>query len=44
VASFYGMNVNLPLAEHPLAFVITLGISLGFALLVVIVFWKKDWF
>jgi len=44
VASFYGMNVALPLAEHPLAFLITLGIALGIALVVVVVFWKKDWF
>ena len=44
VASFYGMNVDLPLDEHPFAFFITLGIALVSALMVVIVFWKKDWF
>ncbi|HEY4690989.1 MAG TPA: magnesium transporter CorA family protein [Anaerolineae bacterium] len=44
VASFYGMNVGLPFQDHPLAFMLTLGIALGIAVLVVILFWKKDWF
>jgi magnesium transporter len=44
VASFYGMNVDLPMQNHPLAFAITLAVALGIAFLVVIVFWRKDWF
>lgn len=44
VASFYGMNVDLPMQNHPLAFLLTLAVALGIALLVVIVFWRKDWF
>lgn len=44
VASFYGMNVDLPLAEHPQAFLITLFVAVGLALFVVVVFWRKDWF
>jgi len=44
VASFYGMNVALPLASYPYAFAMTLGVSLVISLLVVLVFRKKDWF
>ena len=44
IASFYGMNVGVPLGEHPLAFLIILGISLVVALAVVVIFWRKDWF
>lgn len=44
VASFYGMNVDLPLQEHFLAFPLTLGMALLLMGAVVVVFWKKDWF
>jgi len=44
IASFYGMNVGLPLGEHPLAFLGVLGVSVFVALAVVLVFWRKDWF
>jgi len=44
VASLYGMNVELPLQEHPLAFPFTLALAFGLGLIVVVVFWKKDWF
>ena len=44
VASFFGMNVRLPFAEHPLAFLLTLGISILISLTAVFVFWKRDWF
>ncbi len=43
VASLYGMNVTLPLAEHPHAFWITLAISAAISLVVVVIFAKKDW-
>jgi magnesium transporter len=43
IASFYGMNVNLPLDEHPWAFPIIIGISVLVAALVLVVFWRKDW-
>ena len=32
VASLYGMNVTLPLQEHPAAFPIVLGVSFGISL------------
>lgn len=35
VASFYGMNVGLPFQQHPAAFLITVGISLGLSALAV---------
>lgn len=44
IASFFGMNVNLPLNEqHPLAFPFTLLLSLGISLAVAVIFWKRDW-
>ncbi|HLB48289.1 MAG TPA: magnesium transporter CorA family protein [Anaerolineales bacterium] len=44
VASIYGMNVELPLGKHPLAFAIVMGLSLLMSILVAVIFWKKDWF
>jgi magnesium transporter len=43
IASLYGMNVRLPLEDHPLAFLLILAFSLGVALFVVVVFWRRDW-
>lgn len=43
VASFYGMNVGLPFAAHPLAFVMVVGVSLGIALVVIWVFVRRNW-
>jgi magnesium transporter len=44
VASFYGMNVDLPLQGSPFAFPFTLLVSIGLSLTVVLVFLKKNWF
>ena len=44
VASFYGMNVDLPLSGHAWAFVAIIGIALLMSLISVFVFWKRDWF
>lgn len=44
VASFYGMNVGLPGAEHPLAFLWVLGVSLGLTLAATWFFYKRNWF
>jgi magnesium transporter len=43
IASFFGMNIDLPLEQHPLAFPITLLISFGVSLIVALIFWKRDW-
>ncbi|MBL8057316.1 MAG: magnesium transporter CorA family protein [Anaerolineales bacterium] len=43
VASLYGMNVPLPGAEHPLAFLGVLGAAVAVSALVAFVFWRKDW-
>ncbi len=43
VASFYGMNVNLPLQQHPWAFIGILSVALAGSLFVVTVLWRKDW-
>jgi magnesium transporter len=43
VASFYGMNVALPLAAHPFAFSITLGGSILLSAILFVVFAYKKW-
>ena len=43
VASIFGMNVALPLQDHPAAFWLILGASFIVALVVVVVFWRRDW-
>ena len=44
VASFYGMNVTLPLEGHPHAFPLVLGICLAVSLTAAVIFYKRDWF
>ncbi len=44
VASFFGMNVNLPGEGHPLAFLSVLGLSLGLTALATFIFYKRNWF
>ena len=44
IASFYGMNVPLPLENHPNAFLISMGLSFAISLTVVYIFCKHDWF
>lgn len=44
VASFYGMNVGLPLQNLPYAFLLILIFSLAISFVVVLVFLKKNWF
>ena len=44
VASFYGMNVELPFAHSPFAFPIVIGMSLTLTAVAVFFFVKRDWF
>lgn len=44
VASFFGMNVDLPLQGHPAAFLYTILVSVLFVALATYVFVKRDWF
>ncbi|HRJ74765.1 MAG TPA: magnesium transporter CorA family protein [Anaerolineales bacterium] len=44
VASFYGMNVNLPGEGNPLAFLAVIGISLTLTAIATYIFYKRDWF
>lgn len=44
VASFFGMNVSLPMASHPLAFLSTIGLSFLISLTAAYIFWRRDWF
>lgn len=43
VGSLYGMNINLPLQNHPLAFFIVLASIFVISLLFVIIFYIKKW-
>ena len=44
VAAFFGMNVDLPGAGHPLAFTSVFGIAIALTALVTFIFYKRDWF
>lgn len=43
VGSFFGMNVDIPLDNNPIAFPLVVGGTLLFALLVLIFLKRKDW-
>jgi magnesium transporter len=43
VSSFYGMNVRLPLADHPYAFFMVLGLAALLSTLAVVYFVKRRW-
>jgi magnesium transporter len=43
VASFYGMNVNLPGEGHPYAFLSIFGFSLILTTTAAFIFYKRDW-
>lgn len=43
VASFFGMNVNLPIANHPLAFWFVMGLAISLAAGILVFFWRKQW-
>ncbi|MGE5123354.1 MAG: magnesium transporter CorA family protein [Acidobacteriaceae bacterium] len=43
IASFYGMNVKLPLDGHPLAFLLTVLLAVVVVTIVGIIFWRRDW-
>jgi len=44
VASFYGMNVNLPFDKSPFAFAFLLVVSLVLSFLIVFIFNRRKWF
>ncbi len=44
VASFYGMNVNLPGDELPFAFLSIIGLSVGLSAIATYIFYKRNWF
>lgn len=43
IASFFGMNVDIPLDQQSLGFTIIIGIALAVSLAVAIFFWRQDW-
>ncbi len=44
IASFYGMNVHLPLAKNPFSFWILLLVTIVFVAILVYIFRRKKWF
>ncbi len=44
VAAFFGMNVAIPFADHRLAFLFVLGISLALTTVAIFIFVRRDWF
>ncbi len=44
VTSYFGMNIGLPFQNHPLAWLIVIGIAFGLGILVSFIFLKMDWF
>jgi magnesium transporter len=44
VASFFGMNVDLPYQQHPMAFFFALSLAILLAALTAFIFWKKKYF
>ena len=44
VASFYGMNVDLPGEGHPWSFIIILAISILLSIVAIFIFYKRKWF
>jgi magnesium transporter len=43
IASFYGMNVDLPLQNDPMAFVFTVALSVVVCTIALVVLWRKHW-
>lgn len=43
ITGVYGMNINLPLDEHPAAFIVVLGLMLGISTLMVLYFIRRRW-
>lgn len=44
VASFYGMNVQLPGEGYPFAFLSLIGLALTLTAILTFIFYKRDWF
>ncbi len=43
IASLYGMNIKLPIQDHPESFLIVAGVMIGIALLMLIYFKLRKW-
>lgn len=43
IASIFGMNVILPLGDHPEAFLIVLGVALSISIGITLIFRKMEW-
>jgi magnesium transporter len=43
IGTFYGMNVGLPIGDHPFAFLVMVGLSVTISAMIGFIFWKKNW-
>jgi magnesium transporter len=43
IASLYGMNIKLPIQNHPESFIIVAGVMVGIALLMLVYFKLRKW-
>jgi magnesium transporter len=43
IGTFYGMNVRLPLEDHPLAFLILVGLSILSSFIIGLILWRRGW-
>lgn len=44
VTSYFGMNVTIPYANHPMAYLWIIGLFVAFSLFTIFIFIKRDWF
>jgi magnesium transporter len=43
IASLYGMNIKLPIQDHPFSFIIVAGVMLGIAVVMFVYFKMRKW-
>ena len=43
ITGIYGMNINLPLDDHPEAFIVVMGLMLGISTLMILFFMRRKW-
>ena len=43
IASLYGMNIKLPIQDHPFSFIIVAGVMFGIAVVMFVYFKMRKW-
>jgi magnesium transporter len=44
VTSYFGMNVSIPMADKPWAYIGIIGLFMAFSLATIYIFIRRDWF